>query len=72
MRDTDTRIQLSSYQQNCLADIAQCASSISWAFKSGKTPTLAQWEEFQDIILKYEKINWGTIYDIMHRQGSNF
>lgn len=71
--DNDRSITLTDYQQNCLAEISQLASSVAWKIRQKKEyPTAQELEQFAEIVLKYEKINWGTMYDIMHRRGANF
>jgi len=65
-------LKLSSYEQSALAELSVAASSVHWTyFGKGEEATQKQLEQFAEVVLRFDKINWGTMYDKLHRSGAN-
>lgn len=69
---TKPRLHLSAYQQDALAELARAAAAVHWRlFGQQEEPTKAQQQAFVDAVLRFEQINWGELYDKLHRTGAN-
>lgn len=65
-------LKLTRYEQSALAELAQVASGVQYClFGQGKEPTPEMLDKFAEAVMRYDQINWGTLYDKLHRSGEN-
>lgn len=65
-------LNLTAYEQSALAELSCCAAGVAWQlFGKNEEATERQLQEFADVVMRFDKINWGTLYDKLHRSGAN-
>lgn len=65
-------LTLSAYQQDALAELATHCAAIAYHWRQhNRQPTEDQLERFTDTIDRFDRINWGDLYDRLHRTGAN-
>ena len=65
-------LRLSAYQQDALAELATHCAAIAYHWREhNRQPTEEQLERFTDTIDRFDRINWGDLYDRLHRTGAN-
>jgi len=72
-------LKLSQNQQNALAELSAAANSLKFHRNNIKLPDISYniavrkaEEKFTDVIDRFHGINWGELYDKLHRTGSNY
>lgn len=66
-------LNLSSAQQSALAELAcLCASIKHHQQTKGEFATEEHIDELNSIVEKRVSMNWGEVYDKLHRTGANF
>lgn len=59
-------------EQNVLAEICQVVSTPAYRLRCGESFDEEQMHrEIVNVLLAYDKVNWGTLYDKLHRSGKN-
>ncbi len=65
-------IRLTRDEQDALAELCQIAASANWKLTVEEQPiTLETIRKLEETVLRYERLNWGRLYDVLHRTGSN-
>lgn len=68
----NTPLILSQYEQDALADLAQHCASVKHEIESTQNyPSAEKMQRFADTVERFERINWGELYDKLHRSGAN-
>ena len=74
----NNKLSFTQYEQDALAALSQVASRLAYLRADIKTPNIeyrvainAQLEKFTDVIDRFDHINWGDMYDKLHRTGAN-
>lgn len=65
-------LNLSQYEQDALAELSIVAASVKWQiFGTKQNVSQKTLDEFVDVVMRFDRINWGTMYDKLHRSGAN-
>ena len=65
-------LDLTSYEQDALAEICCATQSIQYRHKSKfEAATAEQLQTFEEAIMRFDKIRWDVLYDKLHRSGAN-
>lgn len=64
-------LNLSAGQQNALAELAVLMASVRYAHSKDTTATQEHTETLDEIADRWDQLNWGELYDKLHRTGAN-
>jgi hypothetical protein len=65
-------LKLTRNEQDALADLCQFAAAVNWrTMVEEKELTQGYINQLENIICRYEHLNWGRLYDVLHRTGAN-
>ena len=64
-------LNLSAGQQNVLAELCILMSSVRYAHDQDKPATQEHLEQLDTIAERFGRINFGELYDKLHRTGAN-
>lgn len=64
-------LNLSAGQQDALAQLCILLSSVSYAHDQNKPANQEHIDQLDTIADRFDRINWGELYDKLHRTGAN-
>lgn len=65
-------LKLSQRQQSALAELCTLAAAVKHRINTaGEYPSPAMAETLGEIVERFDSINWGELYDRLHRSGAN-
>ena len=64
-------LTMTAGQQNALAELATLLSSVRYHHTQGKPATQEHLEQLDTIAERFGRINFGELYDKLHRTGAN-